>query len=115
MQNKRQLGGRKEHMAGRFLEEKGYVVLEYNYRAKMAEVDLVCKDGSTYVFVEVKYRRDSTEGHPLEAVTAAKQRKIRQAALCFLMERNLSPDLTEIRFDVIGILDEELTHVLGAF
>ncbi len=115
MQNKRQLGGRKEHMAGSFLEEKGYVVLEYNYHTRSAEIDLICKDGSTYVFVEVKYRKDCKEGHPLEAVTAAKQRRIRQAALYFLMERNLSPDLTEIRFDVVGILDDELTHVPGAF
>ena len=115
MQNKRQLGGRKEQMAGSFLEEKGLVVLEYNYRTRMAEIDLICKDGNTYVFVEVKYRRDDTEGHPLEAVTPAKQRKIRQAALYFLMERNLSPDMADIRFDVVAILDDELTHVEGAF
>ena len=114
MQN-RKLGGRKEHMAGSYLEEKGCAVLEYNYRTRYAEIDLICKDGPVYVFVEVKYRKDDNEGHPLEAVTPAKQRKIKQAALYYLMEKNLSPDLTEMRFDVIGILDEELIHIEGAF
>ena len=113
--NKRAVGTEYEKRAGAHLKKAGYEIIACNFRCRLGEIDIIAKDGEYLVFVEVKYRRDSTEGHPLEAVTAAKQRKIRQAALCFLMERNLSPDLTEIRFDVIGILDEELTHVLGAF
>ena len=115
MQNKRKTGGIRERMAGEYLEKKGYAVLEYNYHTRIAEIDLICKLGNTYIFVEVKYRRDLSQGHPLEAVTPAKQRKIRMAAMMFLEDRNLIPDSTDIRFDVVGILDEEFFHVEGAF
>ena len=115
MQNKRKSGGIRERMAGEYLEKKGYVVLEYNYRTRIAEIDLICKLENTYVFVEVKYRRDLSQGHPLESVTPAKQRKIRMAAMMYLEDRNLIPDNTDIRFDVIGILDEEFFHIEGAF
>ena len=115
MLNKRTLGGRKEQLAGTFLEEKGYTVLEYNYRTRAAEIDLVCRDGNTFIFVEVKYRKDLSEGHPLEAVTAYKQGRIRRAALYYLMERDLDPEQTELRFDVVGILEDEVIHVENAF
>ncbi len=115
MDNKRSLGTDKEKMAAEFLEAKGYIVLKANYRTRAWEIDLICKDGETYVFVEVKYRADKRQGHPLEAVTPAKQRKIRKGALFFLAERNLSPDLTDIRFDVVGILGEEFFHIENAF
>ncbi|MBR0145686.1 MAG: YraN family protein [Eubacterium sp.] len=114
-ENKRTLGGEKEHMAGAFLEKKGHRILEYNFRTRMAEADLVTMDGDTLVFVEVKYRRDLSEGHPLEAVHAAKQRRVRLAALYYLEDHNLSPDTTAVRFDVIGILGDEITHVENAF
>lgn len=115
MQNKRKTGGYREKQAGEFLEQKGYAVLEYNYHTRIAEVDLICKDGDTYVFVEVKYRSGNAEGHPFEAVTPAKQRKLRLAALMFLEDRGLIPDLTSIRFDVVGILGDELLHLENAF
>ena len=114
-ENRRELGGRKERTAGAYLEEKGHVILAYNYRTRMAEADVVTKDGDTYVFTEVKYRSGSAQGHPLEAVTPAKQHKVRMAALYYLEDRNLSPDLTPVRFDVIGILGDSLTHVENAF
>ena len=99
-ENRRELGGRKERTAGAYLEEKGHVILAYNYRTRMAEADVVSKDGDTYVFTEV---------------TPAKQHKVRMAALYYLEDRNLSPDLTPVRFDVIGILGDSLTHVENAF
>ena len=113
--NKRALGGEKEQLAGAFLEAKGHRILEYNYRTRMAEADVISMDGDTYVFTEVKYRRDAASGHPLEAVNRAKQKKVRMAALYYLEDHDLIPDLTNIRFDVIAILDEELTHIENAF
>ena len=114
-ENRRELGGQKERAAGAYLEGKGHVILAYNYRTRMAEADVVSKDGDTYVFTEVKYRADSRQGHPLEAVTPAKQRRVRMAALYYLEDHGLSPDLTPVRFDVIGILGDSLTHVENAF
>ena len=113
--NKRTVGGEKEQIAGKYLEQKGLLVLEFNYRTRMAEIDIVARDGKTLVFVEVKYRKDISDGHPLEAVNARKQRKIRMAALYYLEDHNLSPDLTDLRFDVVGILGDEITHIENAF
>ena len=113
--NKRSVGGEKERIAGRYLEQKGFRILEFNYRTRMAEIDIVARDGDSFVFVEVKYRKDISDGHPLEAVNARKQRRIRMAALYYLEDHDLSPDLTAVRFDVIGILGDEITHIVSAF
>ena len=59
-ENKRVLGTRKEKIAGAYLEEKGHRILEYNFRTRMAEADLISLDGDTFVFTEVKYRRDAS-------------------------------------------------------
>ena len=115
MANKRSVGGNREQLAGQYLTDKGMTVIARNYHTRMAEIDLICKEGDTYVFVEVKYRSGLAQGHPLEAVTPAKQGRIRKAALMFLEDRNLIPDVTPIRFDVVGILDEEIFHVEDAF
>ncbi len=113
--NRRSIGSDKEKAAGVYLEQKGHRILHYNYRTRMAEADLVSLDGETYVFTEVKYRSDASQGHPLEAVTKAKQRRIRMAALFYLEDHDLSPDTTPVRFDVIAILGNELTHIENAF
>ena len=113
--NKREIGSEKERIAGAWLEKKGHRILEYNFRTRMAEADVISLDGDTYVFTEVKYRRTLMQGHPLEAVTAAKQRRIRMAALFYLEDHDLSPDTTPVRFDVIAILGNELTHIENAF
>ena len=70
------MGTAYEKLAGAYLEQQGYEILEYNYRCRMGEIDIVARQGGYLVFVEVKYRADNTAGNPLEAVTAAKQRTI---------------------------------------
>ncbi len=113
--NKRNIGSEKERIAGQYLEEKGFTLLEYNYRTRMSEIDIVARDKGVLVFVEVKYRKDLSDGHPLEAVTPQKQRRIRNAALCYLEDHELFPDQTAIRFDVVGILGDEISHITDAF
>lgn len=115
MENKRQIGGKKEDLASDYLKEKGYFIIQKNYRVKQGEIDLVARDGSTIVFVEVKYRKDERSGHPLEAVDERKRRKICHTALFYLNQNKISMDNTSIRFDVVGILGEEITHIENAF
>ncbi len=55
-QNKRQTGAAYEEQAARFLLEQGYQILERNYRCRQGEIDVIARDGSYLVFVEVKYR-----------------------------------------------------------
>lgn len=79
----------------------GYKILERNYRCRSGEIDLVCRDGSDLVFVEVKCRRSSSCGSPLEAVTPRKQKRITQTALHYIKERRC--ERCPVRFDVVAI------------
>ncbi|MBO5426746.1 MAG: YraN family protein [Lachnospiraceae bacterium] len=113
--NNRVTGQDKENIAVNYLKNKGYFIIQTNFRVRQGEIDIVARDGSTIVFVEVKYRSTSRSGNPLEAVNKTKQRKISKAALFYLNKNKISPDNTPIRFDVIGILGEQITHIENAF
>lgn len=115
MCSNREIGTKYEDMAAQYLQSKGYFIIERNYHIKQAELDIIARSGSTIVFVEVKYRGSSDMGHPLEAVDALKQKRICRAALHYMSRNKISADNTPIRFDVIGILGQEITHVENAF
>ena len=91
------------------------MILQYNYRCRAGEVDIVARDGSFLVFCEVKYRRTAGKGGALDAVTCGKQRTISKCALFYLMEHHLTG--AACRFDVVGIegAAEKITLVKGAF
>ncbi len=88
-------------MARIFLREKGLEILEENYRTRWGEIDIIARDGSTLVFVEVKTRSQRLFGSPLQAVTPDKQRRLRRMAAMYLAKKNLSE--IPARFDVVGI------------
>jgi putative endonuclease len=94
-------GARGEQVAARHLKRCGYIILARNYRAAGAEIDLVALDGSTLVFVEVKFRAGSGFGRPAEAVDLEKRERIRRAARAFADWRRV-PDLPA-RFDVVAL------------
>ncbi len=95
------IGDAGEEMARRFLEQKGFKILEVNYRTRWGELDLVARDGETLVFVEVKTRTQGRFGSPLDAVTEDKQRRVIRMAQTYLLERRVKD--RPMRFDVIGI------------
>jgi putative endonuclease len=111
------LGKRGEDIAVAHLRDKGYRIEGRNYRQKTGEIDIICKDGETIVFVEVKARRHTEFGHPAEAVNSRKQMQISRTALLYLnsKERHDAP----VRFDVIGIIfaktGPEISHIISAF
>ena len=111
------IGSAAERLAAAFLRERGYHVLEHNFRCRGGEIDLVALDGSTLVFAEVKLRRTLARGAPIEAVTALKQARVRKAAQTYLA---FSGRVFErIRFDVISVMRTsartEITHLKAAF
>lgn len=112
-QNNRSIGTDYEQLAGQYLEQKGYTVLAYNFRSRNGEIDIIAKDGDTFVFCEVKYRKTMLQGHPMEAVNHRKQQRISKCALYYLQKNGLAD--VDCRFDVIGILDGEISHVMNAF
>lgn len=112
--NKREIGAKKEQLAAKYLEKQGYEILERNYYCRNGELDLIARDGIYLVFVEIKYRTGTGSGHPLEAVNLTKKKRMIQTARYYLY-RNGYPEDTPCRFDVVGILGDEILHVKGAF
>ena len=113
MTNKRQLGAAYERKAAAFLESKGYEILEYNFRCKNGEIDLIARDGEYLVFVEVKYRENMRKGSPLEAISVQKQRTISKCAMQYMVQYGFHD--FPVRFDVVGILKNEIQLVKNAF
>ncbi len=102
MTAKRQRLGRSgEDAAARFYRSHGYQVLDRNWRVKEGELDLICERGGEIVFVEVKTRTSTRFGTGAEAVTPAKQRRIRGLALQWL--RASGRRSSRLRFDVIDV------------
>ena len=100
------LGRWGEEEAALHVRRRGWKVLRRNFRAPGGgEVDLVCRDGETLVFAEVKTRRSEELGRPLNAVDRKKQRLIRHGAMHWLNLLKM-PDLT-FRFDVIEVVAKE--------
>ena len=98
-----QLGVRGEKLACGFLRRQGYKILYRNFRARHGgEVDIVCRDGDTLVFVEVKTRKHDDFVRPSEAINAAKRKLISRGALAWLQLLD-TPDVLS-RFDVVEIL-----------
>ena len=96
-----------------YLTEKGYEILEYNYRCKLGEIDIIARDGDYLVFCEVKYRADDRKGTPAEAVDYAKQRVISKSALYYMTVNGI--DEIPCRFDVVSIEDDRIILYQNAF
>lgn len=112
--NRRALGSAYEKLAGEYLTSFGYEILEYNFRCRSGEIDIIAREGKYLVFVEVKYRDSGRSGSPLEAVTVKKQRIISKVAAYYCLTHGLGEE-TPCRFDVVGIMGEEITLVRNAF
>ena len=113
----KKLGIEGEDRAVTFLKKKGYSILTRNYRTPFGEIDVIARDGSTIVFVEVKTRKDDLFGYPFEAVDKRKKLKMKKSALLFLKkQKKQSP----ARFDVLSIFSAdsggmEIEHFKDAF
>ena len=106
-----------ERAAAAYLKGKGYKVIQANYRAAGAEVDLVASCGDILCFVEVKTRKNCDHGAPEMFVTRGKQLKIIRAARIFAARKPYRD--FRVRFDVVSVLrgEDALTcdHLENAF
>ena len=92
-----------EKLAGRFLRRQGYKILYRNFRGRSGgEIDIVCRDRDTLVFVEVKTRGSEEFGRPFEAVSRDQKRRISRGALAWL-RMLANPDIL-FRFDVVEVI-----------
>lgn len=73
--NNRKTGGNYEQAAGFYLEQHGYQILQYNYRCRIGEIDIVAKEGENLVFCEVKYRTGPGQGESAGSCRCKKTEK----------------------------------------
>jgi len=99
------LGDRGEMAACGFLKEKGYAILEKNYKCKIGEIDVIARRNGRLAFVEVKTRTGTGFGMPQEAVDRKKQEKIFKLAEWYIKEKKL--ETIPVAFDVVAVLWKE--------
>jgi putative endonuclease len=104
-------GREAEERAARHLEGRGLRVVERNFRIRRGEIDLICRDGTTLVFVEVRLRSRSDFGGAAASITAGKRRRIVLAAQHYLAGKAEC----DCRFDCVLIDGEQLEWIPNAF
>ncbi|CAN5803199.1 YraN family protein [soil metagenome] len=112
---RQRLGARGEDRAAAWYVAEGYEVLDRNWRCREGEIDLICAKDRKVVVCEVKTRSSLAYGHPAEAVTLTKQRRIRILATRWLASGSPPFAPREIRFDVAAVLPTGIEVIEGAF
>jgi len=116
--SRQDLGATGERLARTFLRRRGLEVIEANHRSRLGEIDLICRDRDTVVFVEVKTRTSGRFGSPAQAVNFRKQARLRRLAEEYLIANRL--EAAPARFDVLSIVldpasSPEFEYIAGAF
>ncbi len=104
-----------EEVAGSFLNEKGYQVIEKNWRHQKGELDIICTCGKKIIFVEVKTRSEESQGHALETLGHSQKIKLLRTASHYLCSNGLWEK--ECRFDFICVTvgsEVKIEHVENA-
>lgn len=96
------IGFAAEEQAKNYLSTQGLVWVVSNYRCKLGEIDLIMRDQSYLVFIEVRSRTSSSHGGALESVTHSKRQKLIKTAL-FYLQTNKLLDKQACRFDVLSM------------
>jgi len=117
-QRRRNLGAHGEDLAVRWYLDRGFELLDRNWRCRQGEIDIVVAKDDVLVFSEVKTRTSDTFGEPFEAVGPAKQRRLRRLAGAWL--RSLPTGVKSrrsfiVRFDVVSVTPEALSVIEAAF
>lgn len=111
-------GNKGETLAAEYLEKKGYKIKERNFRTRFGEIDIVCSDGPTLVFVEVKTKIGHDFGEPEEMVNKRKLAQVKKMGEMYLQDKGLS---VACRVDVVAIVlasdneIERLEHYQGVY
>lgn len=101
-----------EKAAAAYLKKHGINILYCNYLCKFGEVDIIANDNGIIAFIEVKQRKNTDFGRPMDFVTKQKQERIKKAAKAYVQKYKPSGIF---RFDIIEILDKEINYIKNAF
>ena len=107
------LGRHGERLVERWYTERGYRVVERNWRCAHGEIDLVVTDGADLVFCEVKTRTDSRFGTGFEAITPRKQQQVRRLAAQYVRETGGWPG--RLRCDAASVTANKVEVLEDAF
>lgn len=118
MQLKDKLGRYGETIAAQLLTDRGYRIVERNWRCPRGEIDILAAQGRTLIVCEVKTRTSTEYGEPAEAVDRAKAARLRVLAAQYLIDH--PGGWEDIRFDVVSVLrlptgPARIRHLQGAF
>ena len=102
MNLRQDIGRYGEERAAVFLQDRGYEIIERNWRSQAGEIDLIAKDKDRLVFVEVKTRNGSGFGQPFEAITANKVARMRRLVAHWCATKQVSG--VKVRLDAIAVL-----------
>jgi putative endonuclease len=100
MSDKIKKGKEGEDMAARFLIDKGYEIVQRNYRYKKSEIDLIVKKDNWLIFVEVKLRSSDAYGYPEDFVDYKKAKNVIDGAEQYTYEKNWQGN---VRYDIVSI------------
>lgn len=112
---KQDSGKEGEEIAVNFLKNKGYTILEQNFRTGQLELDLITQQNDCLVFVEVRLRKNADFGYPEQSMGKAKVTAVKRAAEAYMRKSNW---LGDVRFDFIAIVQQpflEIEHFEDAF
>lgn len=102
MTNRTAIGTRVEDLVVPLLKERGYDVVERNFRLRRAEIDVIAWHDGTLCFLEIRSKSSRRFGSPEESLTEAKARKLRLGARAYLARWGDSP-LPPCRFDFVAV------------
>ena len=111
----KQTGDAWENQARRWLESQGLRFIAANVRERGGEIDLIMRDGSVTIFVEVRYRRSANYGDAASSVTPQKQQRLLKAARLWLCRQNGSFETVDCRFDVVAFTGNDIQWLKNAF
>jgi putative endonuclease len=116
MRRKDALGQYGERVAAAYLQRQGMCIVARNWRCDLGELDVIARDGTVLVICEVKTRSSVQCGHPLEAISERKVRRLRRLAIRWLEAHAVHAP--QVRFDAIGVIQPSsgpplIEHVRG--
>ncbi len=117
--NSKHVGLLTEDFAAKFLSSQGLTLRTKNFQCRQGEIDLIMCEGDKYVFVEVKYRKNSLFGGAISAIPISKQKKIKHTITFYLQHAGLNEYNTPCRIDVIALEGDinqpKITWIKNAF
>ncbi|MDR0218395.1 MAG: YraN family protein [Enterobacteriaceae bacterium] len=104
-----------EQQAKQFLQKQGLVFIAENVKIRGGEIDLIMRDKQTWVFIEVRFRKNAQYGDAIATITQSKRRRILHTASVWLYRHNESLETADCRFDVCAITNQKFEWLKDAF